>query len=140
MGGYVPLDQKSKVRMRWARIYSNSARLATHDSGRLSPGSVQRLAHPRSCSFRIRRAITAAFVLPLLLPTHHAILPPPPSQGPWSACIRAVPSVALSLTAADQCVVHHCSWHHFSRDQHFVEHLNCIFDTATPAPPKITVA
>jgi hypothetical protein len=99
-----------------------------------------RSAHPRSCSFRIRRAITAAFVSPHLLPTRHATLPPLPPRGPWSACIRAVPSVALSSTASDQYVVHHCSWHHFSRGQHFVEHLNCIFDTTTPAPPKITMA
>jgi hypothetical protein len=99
-----------------------------------------RSAHPRSCSFRIRRAITAAFILPLLLPTRHAILPPPPSRGPWSACIRVVPSVALSSTASDQCIVHHHSWHHFSRGQHFIEHFNCIFDTATPALPEITVA
>jgi hypothetical protein len=56
------------------------------------------------------------------------------------ACIRAVPSVALSSTASDQYIAHHRSWHHFSRGQHFVEHLNCIFDTATPAPPKIIVA
>jgi hypothetical protein len=97
-------------------------------------------AHPRSCSFRIRRAITAAFISPLLLPIRHATLPPPSSRGPWSACTRAVPSVALFLTASDHCIAHHLSWHHFSRGQHFVEHLNCIFDTATPAPPKITVA
>jgi hypothetical protein len=31
-----------------------------------------RPAHPRSCSFRIRRAITAAFALPLLLPARLA--------------------------------------------------------------------
>jgi hypothetical protein len=99
-----------------------------------------RSAHPHSYSFRIRRAITAAFVSPLLLPTRHATLPPPPSRRPWSACIRAVPFVALSSMASDQCIAHHRSWHHFSRSQHFVEHLNCIFDTATPAPPKITVA
>jgi hypothetical protein len=63
-------------------------------------------AHPRGCSFRIRRAITAAFVSPLLLPTRHATLPPPPSRRPWSTCIRAVPSVALSSTASDQCIAH----------------------------------
>jgi hypothetical protein len=34
----------------------------------------------------------------------HAIITPPPSRGPWFACIRAVPSVALSLTASN---VHH---------------------------------
>jgi hypothetical protein len=43
-----------------------------------------------------------------------------------------VPSVAFSSTASDQYIAHHRSWHHFSRGQHFVEHLNCIFDTATP--------
>jgi hypothetical protein len=83
---------------------------------------------------------TTVFASRLLFLIRHAIFSPPPSRGPWSACIRAVPSVALSSTASDQCVVHHCSWHHFSRGQHFVEHLNCIFDTATPAPIKITVA
>jgi hypothetical protein len=91
-----------------------------------------RSAHPHSCSFQNRRAITAAFVSLLLLPTRHATLPPLHSRRLWSTCIRAVPSVALSSTASDQCIAHHRSWHHFSRGQHFVEHLNCIFDTATP--------
>jgi hypothetical protein len=31
-----------------------------------------------------------------------------------------VPSIVLSSTASDQCVVHHCSWHHFSCDQHSI--------------------
>jgi hypothetical protein len=65
-----------------------------------------RSAHPRSCSFRIRRAITAAFVSPLLLLTRHATLPPPPLRRPWSTCIRAMPSVVLSSTASDQCIAH----------------------------------
>jgi hypothetical protein len=34
----------------------------------------------------------------------HAILTPPPLRGPWSACIRAVPSAAFSSTASN---VHH---------------------------------
>jgi hypothetical protein len=45
-----------------------------------------------------------AFVPQLLLPTRHATLPPPPSRGPWSSCIRAVPSAAFSSTASN---VHH---------------------------------
>jgi hypothetical protein len=65
-----------------------------------------RSAHPRSCSFQNRRAITAAFVSPLLLPIRHATLPPPPSRRPWSICIRAMPSVAFSSTASDQCIAH----------------------------------
>jgi hypothetical protein len=55
----------------------------------------------RSCSFRIHRAITAVFALPLLLPTRFAITAPPPLQGLWSVCIRAVPSIAFSLTASN---------------------------------------
>jgi hypothetical protein len=47
---------------------------------------------------------TAAFAPQLLLPTCHTILTPPPSRGPWSACIRAVPSAAFSSTASN---VHH---------------------------------
>jgi hypothetical protein len=45
-----------------------------------------------------------AFAPQLLFPIHHAILTPPPSRGPWSACIRAVPSAAFSSTASN---VHH---------------------------------
>jgi hypothetical protein len=65
-----------------------------------------RSAHPHSCSFRNRRAKTAAFVSPLLLPIRHVTLPPPPSRRPGSTCIRAVSSVALSSMASDQCIAH----------------------------------
>jgi hypothetical protein len=37
-------------------------------------------------------------------PGRHAILTPPPSRGPWSVCIRAVPSAAFSSTASN---IHH---------------------------------
>jgi hypothetical protein len=63
-----------------------------------------RSAHPRNGSFRIRRAITAAFVSPLLLPTRHAILTSLPPRGLWSICIRAVLFAAFSSTASN---VHH---------------------------------
>jgi hypothetical protein len=47
---------------------------------------------------------TTAFASRLLFPIRHAILTPPPSRGPWPACIRAVPSAAFSSTASN---VHH---------------------------------
>jgi hypothetical protein len=47
---------------------------------------------------------TTAFASRLLFLIRHAILTPPPSRGPWSACIRAVPSAAFSSTASN---VHH---------------------------------
>jgi hypothetical protein len=43
---------------------------------------------------------------------------------------------SLVIVASDQCVVHHRTWLHFSRGQHFVEHLSCVLDTATLAPPR----
>jgi hypothetical protein len=42
-----------------------------------------------------------AFAPQLLLPIRHDTLTPPPSRGPWSACIRAVPSAAFSSTASN---------------------------------------
>jgi hypothetical protein len=49
---------------------------------------------------------TTAFAPRLLFLIRHAILTPSPSRGLWSTCIRAVPSVALSSTASDQCIAH----------------------------------
>jgi hypothetical protein len=43
----------------------------------------------------------AAFASPPLLPACHAITASPPPRGPWSACIRAVPSTAFSSTTSD---------------------------------------
>jgi hypothetical protein len=77
---------------------------------------------------------TAAFASQLLLLTCRAISAPPPPRESRPACIRAAPSAAISSTASDQCVVHHYSWLHFSCGQHFVEHLNCVLDTATVFP------
>jgi hypothetical protein len=72
-----------------------------------------------------------AFASSPFLSARHAITISPPSRGPWFTCLRVMPFVVLSSTASDRYVVHLRSWHHFSRGQHFVEHLNCIFDTAT---------
>jgi hypothetical protein len=55
--------------------------------------------------------LTAAFASQLLLPACRAITTPPPPRGPWSVCIRAVPSATFSLTASD--VLH--AWPRCSR-------------------------
>jgi hypothetical protein len=47
-----------------------------------------RSAHPRSCSFRIRRAITAAFVSPPFLPTCCAISASPLPRGSRELAVR----------------------------------------------------
>jgi hypothetical protein len=47
---------------------------------------------------------TTVFASRLLFLIRHAVLTLPPSRGPWSACIRVVPSVAFSSTASN---VHH---------------------------------
>jgi hypothetical protein len=99
-----------------------------------------RSAHPRSCSFRIRRAITAAFVSPLLLPTRHATLPPPPSRRPWSTCIRAVPSVALSSMASDQCIAHQLGRGLSSPSGNTAMHCTPSLCTSLPCSPMLCIA
>jgi hypothetical protein len=66
---------------------------------------------------------TTAFASRLLFPICHAILTPPPSRGPWSACIRAMPSAAFSSMASN---VHHArpsctptrSWPELAQREH----------------------
>jgi hypothetical protein len=79
------------------RHASDPRRAAPASTSAWMKGSRRAWLHlaPPSSSHRV-----AAFASPPLLPACRAITASPPLRGPWSACIRAVPSTAFSSTAS----------------------------------------